>query len=383
MYLKYFQLNKEPFSITPDPDFLFLSPAHKEALAAIIYGVEQRKGFILILGQIGVGKTTIVRSYLNQLNRSKIKYVYVLNPMLSFPNLLRHICRELELPLSATSSFEMLNLLQKYLVEEFKSGKNVVVIVDEAQNMPIDTLENLRMLSNIETSKEKLIQIVFSAQPEFEKTLNLQELKQLKQRISVKTVISPLDPTAGISYIRSRLAKATTGDAFPFKVAALKNIVRLADGIPRTINILCDNCLINAYGSGQRQVTGAMVRTVAKEYGIKDYFFHKTVSVLSLALLLALSALSFYHLPGKYVDRSFAPPTVATKVAPPPQKRPGRGYIEKVVQRGDTLAKLVSQVYGQADKGRMAVVKKANPVITDENLIVEGLRLRFPLVKDP
>lgn len=384
MYLKFFRFDKEPFNITPDPDFLFLSTAHKEALASIVYGVEQRKGFILVVGEIGVGKTTIVRSYLNQIDPAKLTAIYILNPMLSFDNLLRQICRELGLSQNTSNAFEMLNELQFYLVCQFREGRNVVLIIDEAQNMPVDTLENLRMLSNIETSKEKLIQIVFSAQPEFEKTLNLQELKQLKQRISVKAVISPLDLVAGVAYIRSRLAKAAGVGSVPFTAGALKDIVRFALGVPRIINILCDNCLINAYGRGQKLVNSAAARDVAIEYGIKDYTLYKYAFAVSVILLFAVAGLSLYKLPTKPLEPSSAPSITTNQVVPagkpsiPPM---GKGYVDKVVQRGDTLAKLVTEVYGRADKGKIALVKKANPDITDENLIVEGVSLRFPLVK--
>ncbi|MBU5614636.1 AAA family ATPase [Geomonas azotofigens] len=384
MYLNYFRLDREPFNITPDPDFLFLSTAHKEALASIIYGVEQRKGFILILGEIGVGKTTIVRSYLNQIDPSKLTSIYVLNPMLSFANLLKQISREVGLPSNARSSFELLDELHRYLVDEFKLGRNVVLIIDEAQNMPVDTLENLRMLSNIETSKEKLLQIVFSAQPEFENTLNLHELKQLKQRISVKAVISPLDSASGVAYIRSRLAKAAAGDLVPFTAGALRLIVRLAQGIPRIINILCDNCLINAYGGGLKLVNTAMVRTVAREFGISGNLLYKSGLAASVIVLFAISGFSFYQFP-----RSIHPSHVLSfpitknvpaeqAISPPLRKE----YVDRVVRKGDTLAKLVTQVYGRADKGTMLLVKRANPGIIDENVIVEGVRLRFPVVKE-
>ncbi|MBJ6751625.1 AAA family ATPase [Geomonas anaerohicana] len=385
MYLKYFQFSREPFNITPDPEFFFLSSAHKEALASIIYGVEQKKGFVLVVGEIGVGKTTVVRSYLSHIDPSKLTSVYVLNPMLSFSNLLKQICREVGLASNTRSSFEMLDELHRYLVDEFKGGRNIVIIIDEAQNMPVDTLENLRMLSNIETSREKLIQIVFIAQPEFEKTLSLPELKQLKQRISVKAVISPLDPASGVAYIRSRLAKAAALESVPFTAAALKDIVRLAQGIPRVINILCDNCLINAYGCGQKVVNSAMVRSVAREFGIKGYQLYKCSIAAAVAVLFAVCGLSFYPFPHMTKSSRFlaVPETkvvLAEKLVSSPERQ---AYVVRVVQRGDTLAKLVTQAYGRADKGTMLLVRKANPTITDENVIVEGARLRFPILSEP
>ncbi|GFO64865.1 hypothetical protein GMPD_27840 [Geomonas paludis] len=279
----------------------------------------------------------------------------------------------------------MLDELHRYLVNEFRGGRNVVIIIDEAQNMPVDTLENLRMLSNIETSKEKLIQIVFSAQPEFEKTLNLHELKQLKQRVSVKAVISPLDPASGVAYIRSRLTKAAVVDSVPFTAAALKDIVRIAQGIPRIINILCDNCLINAYGCGEKVVSAAMVRSVAREFGIKGCQSFGLAIAAAVVALFAVCGLSFYQFPHSIEPSRFSTaPVTKVVVAEKPVRPPvPQAYIERVVQRGDTLAKLVTQVYGRADKGTMLLVKKANPSITDENVIVEGGRLRFPKVVGP
>lgn len=386
MYLKFFQFDRAPFNITPDPDFLFLSAAHKEALASILYGVEQRKGFILVVGEIGVGKTTVLRSYLSRIDSEKLTAIYILNPMLSFGNLLRQICCELGLPVTTSNTFEMLNQLQTYLLEEFSRGRNVVLIIDEAQNMPVDTLENLRMLSNIETSKEKLIQIVFSAQPEFEKTLSLQELRQLKQRVSVKAVISPLDPASGVAYIRSRLAKAAAVGSVPFTAGALKDIVRFAQGIPRIINIMCDNCLINAYGRGQKVIDSTAVGEVAIEYGIKRYTRYHFGFVVSALLLIAVVGLSFHKPCARPLEP--LPPKVMTEKGVVPEDKPvtlseRTRYVDKIVQRGDTLAKLVTEVYGRADKVTMMLVKKANPGIADENLIIEGGRLRFPLVKAP
>lgn len=394
MYLKYFKFNREPFNITPDPDFLYLSPAHKEALASIIYGVEQRKGFVAVIGEIGVGKTTILRSYLNQVDPERLMAIYILNPMLSFTNLLRVIGRELGMPLSSLSTFEMVNQLQERLVEEFRKGRNIALIIDEAQNMPVDTLENLRMLSNIETSKEKLIQIVFSGQPEFQKTLNLPELKQLRQRIAVRTVISPMDMATGVNYIRSRLSKAAAIETVPFTAGALKEIVRLARGIPRVINILCDNCLISAYGYGEEVVSTRIVREVARDSGVEGSFFYRwQVPIFAGLSMLAIAALAGAMLlaPGPERREAQLPAPPARQVAqvgphqekrelPEPQEQEPQ-YLHRVVQRGDTLAKLVLEVYGKVDKRRLEMVKKANPGIDDENLIVEGGRIRFPLQK--
>ncbi len=206
MYLDFYGFRAEPFHITPDPDFLYLSPSHKEALAAIIYGVQQRKGFITITGEIGLGKTTIVRSYLERYDRTHIKTVLVFNANVSFTGLLRVIYRELGLEPPDLDPYEMVHHLHTVLIKEYQDGWNVVLIIDEAQNMPVETLENLRMLSNLESTKDKLIQIILIGQPELENTLNLHQLRQLKQRIAIRTTLKPLTPKESVDYIRHRLA---------------------------------------------------------------------------------------------------------------------------------------------------------------------------------
>ena len=390
MYLKFYQFNKEPFNITPDPEFLYLSPDHKEALASIIYGVEQRKGFIAVFGDIGVGKTTILRSYLSSIDRNKLIAIYLLNPMLSFANLLKILHRELGLSPSSLSNFEMVNQLHEHLIHEYGEGRNVVLIIDEAQNMPVDTLENLRMLSNIETTNEKLIQVVFSAQPEFEKTLNLQELKQLNQRIAVKTVISPLSKTEGLTYIRHRLKKAAVKESAIFTSCALKEIVRMAEGIPRVINILCDNSLITAFGYGKKVVGLGVVREVVRDFGIKKTFLLNTtlrIILGSLLLILGYFAISLnisliptrHPLPLHSVTGQ--PHNNASRVKKQSKihLKIEKDFIDRIVEKGDTLARLVNEVYGHVDEETIRMVKKANPAIINEDLIIVGRRIVFPL----
>lgn len=247
MYLNFFGLRKEPFHITPDPEFLFLSPSHKEALASIIYGIEKRKGFIAVVGGVGVGKTMLFRSYLEGADRKHLKIVYFFNSNISFKDLLEMIFEELGIEVGSDDVFKLLSKLQLALIEEYKQGFNVVLVVDEAQNMPFETLENLRMLSNLETSKDKLIQIVLIGQPEFDTQLNRYELRQLKQRLAVRSTINPLSKKESLAYIdhRLQLAKLRPRESSIFTPGALKVIIRSADGIPRAINILCDNVLIN------------------------------------------------------------------------------------------------------------------------------------------
>src|SRR4030043_900612 len=222
MYQDFYRLKKDPFHIPPGPEFLFLSPSHKQALGSIVYGVKNRKGFVVITGEVGVGKTTILRSYLEGVAKQKTKIIYIFNANVSFQNLLRTIYKELGVHVKTDDVVEMLNDLYQILMEEYKQGNTVLVIVDEAQNMPVETLENLRMLSNLETSKDKLIQIVLIGQYEFEEILNLHELRQLKQRIVIRSTIVPLSGKGGMAYIRHRLEKAALNGTPVFTKGAMK-----------------------------------------------------------------------------------------------------------------------------------------------------------------
>ena len=266
MYLNFYGLKKEPFHITPDPEFFFLSPSHKEALAGIIYGIKQKKGFVAIVGDVGVGKTTVLRVYLDSTEKGHLKIVYVFNAKLTFEGLLKTIYQELGLKSDTEDTMEMVNQLYEFLIDEYKLGNSVVLVIDEAQNMPIETLENLRMLSNLETSKDKLIQIVLAGQPEFEEMLNLSRLRQLKQRIAVRSRILALTEEESLDYIKHRLQMVGSNHSLVFTKGALKKILMESRGIPRVINILCDNMLITGFGYQQKPVGTKIVREVIADF---------------------------------------------------------------------------------------------------------------------
>lgn len=291
MYLEHFQLKKLPFNITPDPEFLYLSPGHKEALAAMIYGVEQRKGFVAVIGEVGVGKTTILRTYLDKIDRARLCPIYIFNPMLPFSNLLIVICQELGLDVPSDDMFEVVRRLHRYLISEYSQGKNIVLVIDEAQNMPVETLESLRMLSNLETDKEKLIQIIFCAQPEFEQMLDRSELRQLKQRIAVKATIRPLTKDESRAYIRHRVNKAVGDSSGLFTRRAANLIVSHSNGIPRLINILCDNCLITTFGNRQNRVDWWTAREIIGDFSVRrtrstGRLFKTVVSIVSILSII-------------------------------------------------------------------------------------------------
>lgn len=398
MYLNFYNLKKEPFQITPDPSFLYMSHVHKEALASIIYGVEKRKGFILIIGAVGVGKTTILRAYLEKAGNEILTTIYLFNANISYLNLLNYIFVELNMVPESNDIFVMVNQLHQRLLKEYREGRNIILIIDEAQNMPVDTLENLRVLSNFETGTDKLIQIVFCAQPEFEKTLNLDELKQLKQRIAVKATILPLTMEDGATYIHHRLKTAGDKNANIFTESAVRKIVQAAQGIPRVINVLCDNSLMTAFGYGKKRVGTGIVREITRDFGMSRRPFYLRYAFFPLLLALVVLAVVGGGRIMTLMAARPAPPAHATSVNPPerllttqPEERTVKppaasvkqnpaenGAVTRVVQRGDTLAKLVKEVYGRVDAKQIWRVKEANPGIVDENVIMEGGVISFP-----
>ncbi len=302
MYAKYYNLKKEPFHTTPDPEFLFQSPSHKEALTSIISGIEHRKGFIFITGEAGVGKTTIIRSFFETVDKQELKIIYLFNANISYQGLLRTIYQELGITAESDDSFDMVNQLHSFLIEEYKLGRNVVLFIDEAENLPMETLENLRML-DLETDGNKLIQIVLSGQPEFEQKFDCDELRQLKQRIAVKATILPLSLVESLDYIFHRLAKVSFNRTSIFTLEALEDIVMNADGIPRTINILCYNAFILALGRNQEQITSITVREIITSFtGRRNHTAVRWLIAAAVSLILLSGTIVIYHYKGPMVS---------------------------------------------------------------------------------
>jgi type II secretory pathway predicted ATPase ExeA len=260
MYSRFYGFTTEPFQNTPDLDFLFLSPNHKEALACIEYGIQQRKGFIAVTGEAGVGKTIILRSYLTKVDAQKQKTIYVLNPKLTFDSLLTTILKELSAEPVAGIAAQKLNQLHEVLIAEYRNDHTVVLIIDEAQHIPIETLESIRMLSNMETATEKLIQIVLVGQPELDALLNRSELRHVRERIALRARIAPLTKTESEEYIDHRLNLVSREPRSVFSKQALDRIVKSANGIPRRLNILCDAVLITGFGYRHAIISGGIAK---------------------------------------------------------------------------------------------------------------------------
>lgn len=246
MYCQFYNLKERPFNVTSDPAFFLLSRQHKEALSYLLYGVTQRKGILVITGEIGTGKTTLCRFFLNQLPKN-VKTAFILNPYFSEIQLLEAIINDFGLKVKNKSRLSFVWELNRFLLSESEEGNNVVLIIDEAQNLRPQALEQIRLLSNLETEKDKLIQIVLMGQPELNRKLDLYDLRQLQQRIMVRYHIAPLEEDELSKYINHRLNIAGSNGNIKFTDEALKAISDFSCGVPRLINIICDRALLAGF----------------------------------------------------------------------------------------------------------------------------------------
>jgi general secretion pathway protein A len=266
MYLVFFGLNDKPFAITPDPRYLFLSERHAEALAHLLYGITEAGGFIQLTGEVGTGKTTVVRSLLAQTPQNA-EIALILNPRMTAPEFLLTICEELGIGVQdeATGSLkDLVDILSHYLLRAHSRGKRVVLVVDEAQNLAPEVLEQVRLLTNLETNTQKLLQIILIGQPELRDLLDRNELRQLAQRITGRYHLCPLTAVETAAYVRHRLRVAgATADIFT--PGALREAHRLSRGVPRLINVLCDRALLGAYTQDRHEVGASFVRRAAME----------------------------------------------------------------------------------------------------------------------
>jgi general secretion pathway protein A len=430
VYERFYGLRKGPFNTTPDPEFLFLTRTHREALAAVTYGVERRKGFVVITGETGVGKTTVLRSCLARMDPERVEVIYVLNPNVTFRELMRTICRELDLTVGHDDPCELVNALHNRLIEAHRRSKNVILVIDEAQNMPVATLEELRLLSNLETTTQKFLQIVLVGQPELDRKLSRVELRQLKQRIVIRALVVPFSRRESRAYIEHRLRKAGGAIAAEvFSPAAVREIVRAANGIPRLLNILADNALISGFGADSKPVSVRIVREVVRDSEGQRRRALPVGRWLAVgAALAAAAAFSVLQprtfvgsrggmeaanltraggltrtpaLPGERANEPAAAPAhtgasaaesgrpaEAAQLSPAgsgaadadrEQRQPSRDVLTTwTVRPGDTLSGLAVQVYGFTSDRLLAAIQRFNSDIADVHSIAPGTRVRFP-----
>jgi general secretion pathway protein A len=268
MYKSFYNLRRNPFEITPDPTFLFPTNRHKEALAALYYGVRRHKGFVVLTGEVGTGKTLLVRWLLQLLKGTNVAYAYVFNSRLSSLEFLQFVAGDLGLDTSAKTKSDLLLDFGKFLITRHQHRLTTVLVVDEAHHLSAEVLEEIRLLTNLETAEGKLLQILLIGQPELDDKLDLVELRQLKQRIALRARLEPLDREETAGYVERRLELA--GATFPAKTLfpseTVAEVYRYSRGIPRLINTICENALITAYARQLRSIPVDIVTEVAKDF---------------------------------------------------------------------------------------------------------------------
>lgn len=271
MYQTFFGLAEKPFNVTPDTHYLYPSAQHEGVIQTLLFGIKEKKGFLLLTGEVGTGKTTSLRALLNRLG-AEVQTSLILNPLVSTVELLKCINRDFGCETEKESVKEQVDALNAFLLANDEAGKNAVVIIDEAQNLSQEALEMTRLLSNLETETHKLLQIILVGQPELEEKLSQKSLRQLAQRIQIYCRLEPLDGPEMESYIQYRIGQAGVSPMIAFEKAAMKELHKISRGIPRVINTLCELALLAAFAKDTRVITKPLIREAAKEAPIHVHY---------------------------------------------------------------------------------------------------------------
>jgi general secretion pathway protein A len=270
MYKSFFGLKESPFRGNPDPRYLYLTNEIQEAMAGLMHGIHTRRGFVTLIGEVGTGKTTLVNRLLDWLKEQQIHVAFIVNSRLNTTQLFEFILAEFDIKCESRSKSQQLMRLNQYLLERHGAGETVVLIIDEAQNLTYPVMEEIRLLTNLETATDKLLQIVLSGQPELDEKLKLPQLRQLRQRISVRCKTSPLTKEQTHEYVAERLRIAGANGQPIFGPAAIDAIHKYAHGIPRVINLLCEHALTGAYVEEQRPIEPPLIDEVAREFQLDE-----------------------------------------------------------------------------------------------------------------
>ena len=270
MYQKFFGLRESPFNVNPDPRYLYLTKQIQEALAGLTYGIQNRRGFILLTGEVGTGKTTLLNRLLDWLRGQRVATAYIFNSRLEVNHLFDFMMAEFEIPCESQEKSQVLLRLNHWLLERYRVGETAVLIVDEAQNLSYEVLEEIRLLTNLETATEKLLQIVLAGQPELEEKLKAPQLRQLRQRITLRCQTAPLTLEETFGYIAERLRIGGANGEPIFSKEAIQTVHLYSLGIPRVINLLCEHALISAYAETIRPVPAHLVEEVAREFQLDE-----------------------------------------------------------------------------------------------------------------
>jgi general secretion pathway protein A len=419
MYNEFYGFSEEPFNVTPDPRFLYQTPDHREALASMLYGINERKGFVSITGEVGTGKTTLIHHLLNNLDE-KVKAVFIYRTNITFEELLKEILLELELPLGDQKKASLIRQLNEYLIQRLSRDEVLAIIIDEAQNLSKEVMEELRTLSNLETPKSKLLQIVLVGQPELEAKLNSEELRQLKQRIGIRRQIRPLSLKESRQYIDHRLNLVGSSSSKVFTAEAVSLICRYAQGIPRTINILCDNALLIGYSLFKKKIDASIIKEVLKDMGILTdeeparprsqngeksrvlplrTIFYSAFAMLCLVLVIFLGweymkITSEKPLPKASISQLMVAQSVVTPTPPPPENKLAseaslsqpktESKPKKIiaVKEGANLFSLCRKYYNQANTTLVDHILGFNPGITNPHLIRVDQEIEIPEITE-
>ena len=270
MYKEFFGLRANPFNVNPDPRYLFLTRHTEEALACLTYGIQSRKGFVLLTGEVGTGKTTLINKLLEWLRLQQVATAFIFNSRLDVPQLLDFVMADFGIPCDSKSKSQVLQRLYNWLLDRYRAGETAVLIIDEAQSLSDEVLEEIRMMTNLETFTEKLLQIVLVGQPELEQRLKQPQLRQLRQRLTLRAKTHPLNVEETKAYVAQRLRIAGSNGETIFDSDAVLALFRYSTGIPRIINLLSEHCLVSAFVDQKKLVTGDIVDSVAKDFDLLD-----------------------------------------------------------------------------------------------------------------
>jgi general secretion pathway protein A len=270
MYRQFFGLQQAPFNVSPSPRYLYLTKELHEVLAALLYGVNNRKGFVTLIGEVGTGKTTILNRFLELLNNPKIKTAFIHNSRINSSHLLEFILTKFQIPCDSESKVQKLVTLNQWLLDRYEAGESVVLIIDEAQNLSYPVLEEIRLLTNLETPEDKLLQVILSGQPELDDKLNQPQLRQLRQRVGVQCRTLPLTLEQTHEYVVARLRVAGASGEPIFTPQAINRIYEFSCGIPRLINLVCEHSLVHGYVEGQRPIEPPIIEKIAHEFRLRE-----------------------------------------------------------------------------------------------------------------
>jgi general secretion pathway protein A len=270
MYKEFFGLRANPFNVNPDPRYLFLTRHTEEALACLTYGIQSRKGFVLLTGEVGTGKTTLINKLLEWLRLQQVATAFIFNSRMNVPQFLDYMMADFGIPCDSKSKSQILQRLYNWLLDRYRAGETAVLIVDEAQNLSDEVLEEIRMLTNLETFTEKLLQIVLVGQPELETKLKQPQLRQLRQRLTLRAKTHPLTIEETKAYVQQRLRIAGSDGRQIFDGDALSAVHKYSNGIPRVVNLLCEHCLVSAFVDQKSAIGEPIVDAVARDFDLSD-----------------------------------------------------------------------------------------------------------------